>query len=326
MQAPKPFEPHWFQETIHLTYWLGPFRLAAPALKVQTTRAWVPYPLSNVEEVLALANTPPPPDLDGHLLCPHLVVDMLERRRSLGSMICYTPMVYDRRGVDLTLGSDGYWAQFSSKTRFNLKRNIKLFAKACGEQLDWRTYRTADEWLEFHRLALPLSQTTYQHKLFNGGLPDDLAYVEKLRQAAEKETVLAYLLFKDNRPVAYLYFESEGDTLILSNLGHDSDVSKLSPGSVLMALAIEQMQTEAKYRWLDFGSGEGQHKEVYSTGAVHVANVLLLKRTFRNHVITFTHDHVSAFNDWLRTFLKKHDLHTGLKRLVRSWASKGAQD
>ena len=325
MQATKPFEPHWFQETIHLTYWLGPFRLAAPALKVQTTRAWVPYPLGRVEELLALANTPPPPDLDGHLLCPHLVVDTLERRRSLGSMICYTPMVYDRLGVDLTLGPDGYWEQFSGKTRFTLKRKIKQFAKACDEQLDWRTYRTADEWLEFHRLALPLSQTTYQHKLFNGGLPADPAYVEKLRQAAEGGRVQAYLLFKDDRPVAYLYLESEGDNIILSNLGHDSDLSKLSPGSVLMSLAIEQMQAEAKYRWLDFGSGEGQHKEMYSTGAVHVANVLLLKRTFRNHVITFTHDHVSTFNDWLRAFLKKHDLHTGLKRFVRRWASKGAQ-
>jgi len=320
-QAVAPtFQARWKPETTHLAYWVGPWRLANPGLDLLVTREWTPEPLHSIGLLEALV-TQGPLGPDGCLLFAHRANGPLPRLSRVGGLLCYVPQQYERRVADLTLGAEAYWAQFSSKTRFNLKRNIKLFAKATQDPVDWRRYTTPQEVAEFHHLALPLSERTYQHKLFRGGLPDSAAFKQQMLAAAERDDVRAYLLFKDAQPVAYLYFEAEDGMLAYSYVGHEAELSSLSPGSVLMALAIEQIQNEGRYRWMDFGSGDGQHKAVFSTGVMPVAHVYLLKPTWRNRCIVFTHDLLSRTMDSLRAWLKKNDLHSRLKRWVRQRAS-----
>jgi CelD/BcsL family acetyltransferase involved in cellulose biosynthesis len=223
--------------------------------------------------------------------------------------------------ADLTLGVEAYWARFSSKTRFNLKRNVKLLTKAAGGTLDWRRYTTAAEAAEFHRLALPLSMRTYQHKLFQGGLPDSAVFLDHMAAAAERGDVRAYLLFMQGEVIAYLYLVAENGILAYSYVGHDAGRAQWSPGSVLMTLAMEDVQAEGRFRWMDFGSGHGQHKSVFSTEAVPVAHVYLLPPTLRNRWIVWTHDLLARFSSALTAFLHQHDLHSRLKRLVRRMAS-----
>lgn len=318
--AAPPFQARWKPETTHLSYWVGPWRLANPGLALLVTREWTPEPLRSVSSLEALA-AQGPSGPDGCLLFAHRADGPLPRRSHVGGLLCYVPQQYERRVADLSLGPDAYWAQFSSKTRFNLKRNIKLFAKASQDPVDWRRYATPEEVLDFHRLALPLSERTYQHKLFRGGLPDTDTFKRQMLAAAARDDVRAYLLFKDGQAVAYLYFEAEDGMLAYSYVGHEAELSSLSPGSVLMALAIEQIQGEGRYRWMDFGSGDGQHKAVFSTGVMPVAHVYLLKPTWRNRWIVSTHDLLSRSMDRLRAWLKQNDWHSRLKRWVRQRAS-----
>lgn len=179
------------------------------------------------------------------------------------------------------------WVQKPIGRSFPAKRAsicgaVKLFAKASSSgTLDWRSYRNPEQVAEFHRLALPLSRRTYQHKLFEG-LPEDDSFRQRMLDAASRDDVRAYMLWLNGQPVAYAYMEHEQGFLEWAYMGHDHEHANLSPGTVLLTLAIEALQQEGRFQWLDFGSGEGQHKSVFNSQTLPVADVLLLPPTLRN--------------------------------------------
>jgi CelD/BcsL family acetyltransferase involved in cellulose biosynthesis len=316
-----PHVPVWKHEDTHLGAWLGPWRVFHPRLSVQVTRQYTPGALADLQALRPLTQSLPEGQ-EGWLLYAHPVGQHLPALSRVNGWLAYVPQQYNKYVVDLAMGVEAYWAQFSSKTRFNLKRNVKLFAKAStGGQLDWRTYFSPTEVAEFHRLALPLSQRTYQHKLFQGGLPEDDAFKQRMLAAAARNDVRAYMLWLNDQPVAYAYMEQEQGFLEWAYMGHDHDHASLSPGTVLLTLAIEALQQEGQFKWLDFGSGEGQHKSVFSSQTLPVADVLLLPPTLGNHTIVWLHRRLTQAFGLLRQAMQALGLHSRLKRWLRQKAS-----
>jgi hypothetical protein len=66
--------------------------------------------------------------------------------------------------------------------------------------------------------------------------------------------VRAYLLFDGERP--YLYCPVQGDVVIYRYLGYDPDYARMSVGTVLQWLALEELFREARFRMFDFTEGE----------------------------------------------------------------------
>ena len=318
-----PHSPVWKQETTHRSAWLGPWRVFNPRYRMRVTRQYTPAALADVNALQPLTQALPDGQ-DGWLLYAHPTAQRLPVLSRLNGWLVYVPQQYEKYVVDLTLGVEAYWAQFSSKTRFNLKRNVKLLTQASGDALDWRTYRTPEELAQFHALALPLSQKTYQHKLFQGGLPSDAAFMARMATAAQQDDVRAYLLFMEGQPLAYAYMVQDQGFLDWAYMGHDAthaNAANLSPGTVLLTLGIEALQQEGRFRWLDFGSGEGQHKSVFSTQTLPVADVLVLPPTLRNRLVVGLHRALTRAFDGLRRVSQRLGLHAQLKRWVRQRAS-----
>jgi CelD/BcsL family acetyltransferase involved in cellulose biosynthesis len=103
-----------------------------------------------------------------------------------------------------------------------------------------------------------------------------------MRELAAAGGVRGWLLFLDDRPIAYLYAPAEGDTLIYAYLGYDPDYADLSPGTVLQLEAMQQLMGDPRFRWFDFTEGDGQHKRQFATGSVACVDLLLLRRTAGN--------------------------------------------
>jgi hypothetical protein len=324
-QTPEPvnssFTPKWKRQTINLDFWFGPLNWASPQFTLDVSRQYTWAPLGNINELLPLTRGCPA-DSAGYLLFAHEVVSNLPRRVDLGGMICYSPMVYDRYVADLSLGSEAYWGKFKSKVRYNLKRTIRQFTEACDGVLDWRCYQTPEEVPEFHRLSVAIAEQTYQQKLFDGGLPNTPEFLAHLQEKARMNDLRAYLLFMKGEAIAYLHLEAEDGSLSYAYVGHKPELSNLSPGSVLMASAIDALLIEKRFHTLDFGSGDGQHKQVFSTRTKRVTHTFLLKPTRRNRSIIFVHDYFSRFAESVVTVLKNWNLHHKFKRLVRKAASR----
>jgi len=185
---------------------------------------------------------------------------------------------YERYYVDLAGGREAWAAGLSGQARSGLKRKAKKLATANGGMLDVRRYRGAEEMAVFHPLARRVSATTYQERLMGSGLPEDAA---GLVAAAAQDRARAWLLFLGDAPIAYLWCGAEGDTLRYDYVGHDPAYHALSPGSVLMGEALDDLFGD-RFRWFDFTEGEGQHKRGLASGGVACRDELLLRATISN--------------------------------------------
>lgn len=238
---------------------------------------------------LAMAREASPPILasldsaDGYMLrsLPQSQLDGLDR----SNLLVHVRQYYVRYFADFGGGFEAYMASFSGKTRATLKRKLKRFSDDADGRVEARMYRTPEEIAEFARLAIPLSQNSYQHKLLGAGLPADAAAQNAMRTLAAADQLRAFLLFKNGRPVAYLYLPVAAGILIYAYLGYDSAEAKLSPGTVLQLEAIRMLAEEGRYTILDFTEGEGEHKRLFSTGGIACADVLMLRPTLANRLL-----------------------------------------
>ena len=133
-------------------------------------------------------------------------------------------------------------------------------------------------------------------------------------------------MFFADKPIAYLYCPIRDGVVMYEYLGYlpDEQYTKLSPGTVLLWLALQSLFDEAMHHFFDFTEGSDRrtrgHKGLFSTGYRSCANVYLLKRTPSNIALVTLHASVDWLSEWVgsgleRLGLKKHV--RGLLRTVR---------
>ena len=210
-----------------------------------------------------------PAALAGRLIAQHPALKPFVRQR------------YRRSYARLDQGFDSYFAGFSAKSRSTCRRKLRKFADLSGGTLDLRCYRTEEEISVFHELALRLSAKTYQERLLGAGLPAGPEALAGMCALARAGRGRGWLLFVDDKPVAYLWAPAEGLTLIYAYLGYDPDFAEHSPGTVLQLEAMRQLMAEGRFRLFDFTEGDGQHKRLFSTGGVDCVDLLLMRRAAR---------------------------------------------
>ncbi|HRQ56535.1 MAG TPA: GNAT family N-acetyltransferase [Azoarcus taiwanensis] len=231
-------------------------------------------------------------------------------------LIAYPTKHYLHSYIDMSGDFEGYATQFSSKTRSTIRRKIKKFAEHTGG-LDFREFRRPEEMPQFHREARAVSALTYQERLLDAGLPDSPSFVERLHRRAAHDQIRGYLLYDRGRPVSYLYCPIKDGSVKYAFLGYDPEYGKLSPGTVLQWLALEQLFAEKCYRFFDFTEGEGDHKLLFSTHQANCVNLLLLKPTAQIRISLQAHRSLNAFSSSAASFLDRMGLKKGLKKLIR---------
>lgn len=219
--------------------------------------------------------------------------------------------------VDLSTSFDDYLAKFSSKSRSTIKRKIRKFEKLSGGEIEWRSYETREEVLEFYKLAREVSIHTYQENLLNMGLPVGQEFIDNMTREAEKGNVRGYLLFLEGKPISYLYCPIAKRTIDYAFLGYLPEAAKYSAGTVLFVLALEKIFVEQGVDYYDLKEGQSSHKTLFSTGAIDCANIMYLKDTLANHFWVRTHHYLYGFLQTIIDFLEKMGMKEKLKKLVR---------
>jgi len=239
----------------------------------------------------------------------------LERK---GCSICYILSKQPRFYITLDGSFEQYIQDnFSSKTRSTLKRKVKKFRERCGGELAWKSYSAAGDMGEFHKHARFVAERSYQEKLFGAGIPEDDSFLARMQKDAQMDKVRAYLLFHGELPVSYLYLRATDDTLIYEFLGYLPEYAQWSVGTVLQWLALESLFEEDRYRLLDFTEGDGEHKRMFATSSVQVANVLFLRWSVLNYMLVVSHRCTNRFSGWCGGAAKRLGVHRRLKRFIR---------
>jgi CelD/BcsL family acetyltransferase involved in cellulose biosynthesis len=211
-----------------------------------------------------------------------------------------------------------YLATLSSKTRSTLKRKVKKFGEASGGLLDCRVYATAEEISEFHRLARAVAAETYQEKLFDGAIPSGDKFRNQMLKLASEGRIRGFLLFLREEPVSYLYLPAEGGVLEYSYLGYRPTVSDLSPGTVLLYLALEQLFSEHCFEKFDFSYGLSQTKEVFCTDKSLRADIHYFRTSIKNMLGVIAHAATDSFSAGSGRIMDRLGLRRRIRKLLRS--------
>lgn len=222
----------------------------------------------------------------GALVPSQPVAGDLPRFGRRGTLLRYVPSHYDR----FVLRKEGtfadYLAKFSRKTRYNLQREVRKLGEAAGRPDFFRLYRGEAEMAEFLRHADAIARRTYQARLFDAQLEDTPAMRARIAELARRDATVGALLWLGDSPVAFWWFTREGDVLVSEYTGYDAAHRKLSPGTVLLYLVLEQLFfPDARLSTLDFGEGDADYKRLFSTGSQRCAHVLYLRATPANAAV-----------------------------------------
>jgi hypothetical protein len=229
------------------------------------------------------------------------------------------PASYRRQWIEFRGTFDGYLQKFSAKTRSTLARKVRRFREAAGASFDFRAFKVPEEMEEFFRLAREVSEKTYQERLLDAGLPASEEFRAGLSALAKENRVRGYILSMEGRPVAYLYCPVHPGTRILlyQYLGYDPDIERLSPGTVLQYLALEDLFREGDLALFDFLEGETPQKELFATGSTLCADLYFFRPTLRVVPLVVLRHGVEGLSSIVVRLFEVLGVKRWLKRLIR---------
>ena len=242
-----------------------------------------------------------------------------ERIAHTGNLVAYTPYTFKNYFIDmLAVGSfDSYLQTFSSKSRSTLLRKVRKFKDAAGGAIDFRVYVQPSEIAEFLNLARPLSDTTYQARLLDAGLPNTAEFTAQAMHAAEAGRVRAFLLFLKQEPVAYVFCFCDAGIVTYDYVGFAATAKTLSPGTVLQYLMLQFLFDDRDCRIFDFTEGEGAQKQFFGSDFRVCAKTYFLSRSWRNVWLVRLHHGLNRFVESAGELLERAGLKNRIRKLLR---------
>jgi len=306
----------WKYQKIDLKYQLSDYTLFSVALPLQVANS------SFADSTTTLENIRPRTDrlsneCRGYLIRGLPIASGLPVITEHNGYLYYAPHQYNHYFIEMNTTFSDYSAKFSSKTRSTLKRKVRKYEKSCGGNIRWETYSHPEHMREFFRLAREVSVLTYQERLFDGGIPDSEPFIENAIALAFEDQIRAYILFDGDVPVSYLYCPVNKGVLTYAYLGYNPAYSKLSVGSVLQWLALEQLFDESKFCYFDFTEGESPHKRLFATNHRHCANVYMFRNTLSNSALMRSHWCIERASRILGSWAQSLGVKAKLRRLLR---------
>lgn len=274
------------------------------------------------ERLTPVADPGPPgaPQLgetSGYMLRAMPVATALPVLKKSNDFLRYVTLQYVHCFIDLSIGQQAYRDKFSAKTRATIMRKLRKYQEHCGGTLAWHTYRTADAMPEFHRLARQVAAKTYQERLLEAGIPADPSFVREMIDLAAKDQARGWILFDGERPVSYLYCPALDGVLTYAYLGYDPDYMKLSVGTVLQWLAVEQLLEERRFDFFDFTEGESEHKRLFATHELRCANMLFLRHSLSLAILVRLHVTIDQISAAAGRLAERWGVKSRLRRMIR---------
>lgn len=220
--------------------------------------------------------------------------------------LTYVPKPYAVGGklheIALPATFDEYLAaQFSSKHRGNLRRTVKALREASGGTIALERFDQPGDGARFFDAAAPVATASWQSQQgteFGGDLRarlDDLAARGLLR---------CYLLRVGMEPCAFVIGYQWQSEFHYIRIAYDPKFAKLSPGTALLYLLLEEMCAEKRITLFSLGAGDFGYKSQFGNVHVEIGDLWLLRKTLHNRVLAAAHgrfrDAVVFARDWVR--------------------------
>ena len=200
------------------------------------------------------------------LMCPALpVTHKLAALTFRRAFVRYVTRQEERYYVAFTGTFDEYLKHFSKKPRYNLQRSVRKFAEFSGGKIAWAEMKSQADMETFHRLAVAISQRSYQRVQLGCGFDESAGFRRKLVKQAREGLARGYVLMHQERPVAFAFCKIRGEVITYAKVGYDPDLRDHSPGTVLLYLILERLFESKEFRYLDFSPNKFFYKSFFAT-------------------------------------------------------------
>jgi hypothetical protein len=167
-------------------------------------------------------------------------------------------------------------SRFTKKTRYNLKREVRLLEEAAPGRIATRVYTSAEEAADFLKRCERIARRT-RHWSSAYPLRVTPSSIRKVSYLAKSGRLRGYILFIGDLPVAFCYATVRWGELWCEAVGHDPQFSKLNPGKVLLYKIFEDLHECQVVRQLNFGVGTAEQKRIFGTSCRRVLDASLYK-------------------------------------------------
>jgi Acetyltransferase (GNAT) domain len=204
-----------------------------------------------------------------------------------------------------------YWKKFSGKTRNTLRRKLKAL-----EHTVFKATRPEDV-PEFLHKASHISERSWQGRRIGLRIAESDEERRYHQLLAEHGALRSYVLDTPKGPVAFLRGIQTGDTYLYDEVGFDSEYAKLSPGTILLHHALEDLTAHDPPRRLDFGVGDAQHKQQFGNHTTESGPVVVIARRLRPRATLLVEQLRYGAEQRARALLRRSGLYERMRRLYR---------
>ena len=221
----------------------------------------------------------------------------------------YAARYGDRYVVDLRGSFAEYIKKFSKKSRGNLQRAAKKFAKGTDPAAPLLEFRSPSEIIVFRDIAAAISRASYKSDL-GWGFQEDKSFARQIELDAVAGRVRGYVLMSGDQPAAYVFCRIDQDVIVYKHIGYDGRFAQSSPGTVLLYLMLQRLFEEGEFRLLDFdGTEYYAYKKFFATRAISCARLFWFPLRTGEIVLFGAHWIITAA--WRLASLLRHHIWCG---------------
>lgn len=162
---------------------------------------------------------------------------------------------------------------------------------------------------------------TYQHGLGVGSVQDDLM-VELRSLAVQKGWLRAWMLYLDDRPVAYWWGMLYRGVLAPGSTGYDPAYAREGVGFFTMMAMFEDLCADPLVTEIDFGHGDADYKQRFASHSTTSCDVLVFKPRPTSMLLKAVLVANTTVTVWLTTLSEQNRFARSIKRRWRTRATK----
>jgi hypothetical protein len=200
---------------------------------------------------------------------------------------------------------EDYMGTLSSKSRHNLRRNVKRLRKR-ADTFELKRVDRPDQVCEFLRHAVEVSKHSWQHRELGERIADDEETRNSMVSLANRGLLRCYVLFSGDEACAFSTAYQRRGVVNCHELGFDQRLSPFSPGKVLIFLMIEDVHVDPDVTLLNFGMGEAEYKRKLSNIETAESSWLIMRRSIRNRILVKSHAMLDGTVELLKKIARRN--------------------
>jgi CelD/BcsL family acetyltransferase involved in cellulose biosynthesis len=211
---------------------------------------------------------------------------------------------------------DAWTKTWSSKARYKLKRQCRLFEEAFPGEISVRTLSAPEDYERIFADIEAIAAQSYQRAL-GAGFADDELYRAIVRVSLDHDWFRAFVVYRGETPIAFWQGYADHGTFHSANMGYDAAYADHSPGTYVLWRGFEELFADAAVTTIDYGLGDAEYKRRFGNDTWEEQDVLLFAPTARAVRINLTRSAILAAADLARRALDRTGATARVKKVWR---------